>query len=217
MIYRPLAISLFLLLIATSTSCNKDTSDTTINGPDCKYGVDKYTLLNDPSYSDSGLIPMSMNNYWKYADSTWDASGTLVNSGEFILQPEEMGSFGNEVWWTTNFYPIGLIHVKNDCLFDMQNGLSQCSFESLSYKLFDDDSTSYTGSIWGDIAVVVDANKVNSVTTPAGTFTDCFNYKKYNYDETMIKPGIGILEWKSGFYDNSLEGRKLTLIEYNIQ
>ncbi|MFK7784818.1 MAG: hypothetical protein AB8B56_06875 [Crocinitomicaceae bacterium] len=46
---------------------------------------------------------------------------------------------------------------------------------------------------------------------------DCFNFKKYNHDETTIKPRIGIVQWSSGFYDNSLAGRKLTLIDYYLQ
>ncbi|MDG1333220.1 MAG: hypothetical protein P8P74_12875 [Crocinitomicaceae bacterium] len=199
-------------------SCGKDTIENNGDADDsCLYDAENYSAITDPSFSESGLIPMHLENYWRYADSTWDAGGNLIESGEFVIQPSAVGTYGNEVWWETNFYPIQVISVQDECLFDLQANIGPCPEKNLTYVLFNLDSITLTTSIWGDNSTIVAAHKVSSISTPAGTFIDCFHYDKFGYDATTLKHGIGIIEWTAGFENNSVAGRKLTLIEYHLE
>jgi hypothetical protein len=187
------------------------------DGSECTYFHENFADVSDPSFSEAGIIPMNLNNYWRYADSTWDETGNLTASGEFVMQPTKAQTMGGETWWTLNHYPIQFMYQSNDTVYNLQGDPWGCSLKNPVYVLFVEDSITMSSGIWDDVSVQVNANKVNSFETPAGIFSDCFYYKKTGYDATVLKPNIGILEWTSGFEDQSLAGRKLTLLEYHIE
>jgi len=215
---QSIRLVLILPALCLTLSCEKET---VVNGTDsseyCKYDSENSSDISDPNFSESGIIPMNMNNYWRYTDSTWDDNGVLTASSVLVIEPIEVRKYGDEVWWRTNFFPIPSLHFQNDSIFDLQAGLDPCQNKNLSFFLFNQDSVSAATTVWGDIGIIMDANKVSSITTPAGTFTDCYYYHKFGHSGTTIKPGVGIVEWTSGFENNTLGGRKLTLIEYYLE
>ncbi len=184
----------------------------------CPYNMDQYSVVFPDVYSESdGIIPMNMNNYWRYADSTWDESGNLTQVDEFLMEVTEVGVLNQEAWWRTTFSPLRIFHQSDEGISDLQTSLSGCNFKADVYRIFTGDTLDTSVSIFGDVLTEMIAYKMNTFDTPVGSFTDCIFYHKINYDQTVLKPGIGILEWKTGFESGSLAGRKFTLMEYYIE
>lgn len=216
-----MSITSVVLAVLIITSCKKDQVPVEGNenndflAENCIYGGD-FTPISNPNFSESGIIPMHMNNYWKYADSTWDSGGNLIESDVHLLQSSEARMKNGDVWWTLN-YPVGIVHQSNDTLFNYEYlWPSGCPGKTPNYFLFDADSITSTFVMEGDMAFVMSSHKLSSIATPAGTFLDCLYYNKSGLSIAIIKPGIGIIEFEGSepFTNNS---RKLTLIEYYLE
>ena len=209
-----LSLLLFSVLLVIS-SCKKDKVEEANTQYVCTYGVD-FIPITDPTFSENEIIPMHMNNFWIYADSIWDSSGNLVSASEIVVQPEEVATTSGDVWWTLD-HPLGKIHQQNDTIFNIENAYpTGCPEKSAAYFLFDEDSITSTLIIGGDMAISLEANKVSSYETPAGIFSDCYNFHKLWINNTIIKPGVGIIEIIGEPYASG-NSHKMTLIHYYLE
>lgn len=206
--------SLFISLIVLVAACKKDEVEEkeTVN---CGY-EDPFVTVNDPNFSENGMIPIHLQNYWKYTDSTWSASGDLVSSSEYTMTPTNIRTKHGDYWWEIG-YPLVSIHQSGDTIYRHESVWpTGCSAKTPIYYLFPEDSIASTLVMEGDIAIPFEARKVASFVTPNETFADCFVFDKLGMDRTVIKPGVGILEYE--WYNSwSSESRKITLIEYHLE
>lgn len=212
--FLQLSLLLFTVVIVIS-SCKKDKVDEADTQYVCTYGVD-FTPITDPTFSENEIIPMHMNNFWIYADTTLNAAGNFVSASEILVQVNEVGSTNGDVWWTLT-YPLRKMHQQNDTIFNFDYAWpTGCPEKSTSFFLFDEASISTSIVVEGDMMVTMDANKVDSFESPAGTFTNCYQYNKHGMSSTIIKPGVGILEIIQDSYASG-NSHKFTLIHYHLE
>lgn len=198
-------------------SCKKDdTHKTDSDTTACPY-TDELEDFDNTGLVQDGLIPLSINNFWVYADSLWDAEHNLLSTEIDTIKPIATQKTGEDIWW--NFDGLPNFYSNNDSIFilsppDLGVG---CHSKSLLYYPIESDTT----IDWIFPHGYGQARKTyivgTPITSPAGEFSDCYFFsledESGDYFE-ILKPGIGFVKSKRPFSTNYLER---TLIDYYIE
>lgn len=190
-----------LILIIALFSCKKETpqNNAQLFPEDCFYHSSNATLYLDTNYSETGMIPIHNNNYWRFADTTWKDDSILYNVEEFILEPASAHAYDSEIWWSTSFFSLGKFHQSGDTLYGKTQYAYPCYEKIARYYPFVEDSIEYTTVSDMDNEAHIKAFRIASFETPVGTFTDCYRFEQtspFRDNVIVFKPGIGIIYYE---------------------
>ena len=154
-----------------------------------------------------GLMPLSRNSYWIYADSNFDGgvfTNVTYDTLRFIQTYQSLPD--SIIWWKTNI-EIGLpelMYANDSALFVAEYRIfaqDPIMDAKKEYGLFDGDSTKYYTS-FEDVGAIGRSVKLDDVIkTPAGNFDNCILFEKksprYRKDQVLFKPGLGVVRYVS--------------------
>lgn len=198
-------------------ACKKDdTNKTDTDTIACPY-ADGLEDFDNTGLVQDGLIPFSINNYWVYADSLWDADDNLLSAEIDTLRPISTQKTGEDIWWTFN--GLHHFHSSNDSIFILSPpdlGIG-CDSKSLLYYPIEPDTT----IDWIFPHGYGQARKTyivgTPIITPAGEFSDCYFFslegERGDFFE-ILKPGIGFVKSRRFMSNNYWER---SLIDYYIE
>ena len=154
-----------------------------------------------------GLMPLSRNSYWVYADSIFDAGNFTKLQYDTLRFEQTYQSLPDSIiWWKTNI-EIGLpelMYANDSALFVAEYRIfaqDPILDAKKEYGLFEGDSMKYYTS-FEDVGAIGRSVKLDGVIkTPAGNFDDCILFEKrsprYRTDQVFFKPGIGVVRYVS--------------------
>ncbi|NOQ73285.1 MAG: hypothetical protein GQ574_14870 [Crocinitomix sp.] len=215
-----------IVLLAFAAACKKTDPEISEDPADedieCSY-MDGFVSLDSSGLTEMGLIPLNINNYWVYADSSWDTLNNLISSGIDTMRPVSTRITGDDIWWTFDTSPatyFAEIHQKNDSIYVLTPpdfGIG-CHSKSLRYYDIASD-TLYDGVFEFGYGRMRKTHWVTGITaTPAGDFTNCYSFSLHDesgdYYE-LLKPSIGFVKYKRNHFDLGRQER--TLIDYYIE
>ncbi|NOQ72808.1 MAG: hypothetical protein GQ574_12430 [Crocinitomix sp.] len=197
-------------------SCQKDKTPDADADYSCTYGED-FSGIYDITKKQDGLIPMSFNNYWVYADTLWAADGTMDFATIDTTWSRKLRKTGSDFWWTlSGFSPIQHVHLSDNTIYELKSGITGCLSKSMTFYEATAD-TIFDSTSSGDIVTPRKVYKSGSIiNTPAGDFENCtvFDYP-YSFDYQILKPGVGFVKFAFENYGGGY--RESTLIAYHIE
>jgi hypothetical protein len=223
MVNKNLKLIILFWAFIVSISCKKEQAEASpdicvINTVIPIFNTNNYADLPFVSYNTNvcGLLPLGKNHFWIYKDSIFDNSGVFVEiKMDTLTVAKTVQSLAdNSIWWkmksnrTKGIFNQFIYTTDSTVYFiDLLFGFGyNNNFESRSwFKLFNQDSVKHHGGI-GDVAFLQQTkNLQNTVTVPAGSFSNCIENNKnkiggdFRYI-TTIKPSVGII--KFSLYDS---------------
>lgn len=186
--------------IAAPESCLTQTEN-----PDHRsYSSTEITSINYTG-KHCGLVPLSSKHYWIYLDSIFDNGifqrtelDTLRFTRTYQTQSDGL------IWWE----PCKLVGLPEKCYVNDSSilGLEERLFTShtvLDAKkeiyLFSQDSIRFLTSFGDEVATGKAINLTNTISTPAGNFTNCLFFEKYarmyRRDQVYLEPGLGVVKY----------------------
>lgn len=211
-----LPIGLFLVLI----SCKKEI---TSENPyvNCPYG-NHLVAMTDPSVKSDGIIPLALNNYWIYSDSTWHDGvlGPITYDTVSVISAEKTG---DDIWW--NMSDGYRLCNENEKVYklsfngEVMPGTTVCPEKALLFFPVPAD-TAVRWTEWiSDYGILGEAKLNKSIIhTQAGDFSGFFEYNQsdaFGKNFRWIKPGIGIIKTILEYNNNSFRSVR-TLVSYKI-
>lgn len=206
---------LYILILPGVSSCTKDVAIENSNYT-CNYGLE-FENVNNPGIISTGLIPLSLNNYWVYVDSTWDMNGTFINSTIDTIRPIHVKKTESDYWWYFNQVITSINLSNNEVFVSEYLWPSGCLNKRREYYSLTTDTIISHPIIEGDMGVQRKTYKIeDTIYTPAGNFPNSYYYEYTNWHSELIKENIGFI--KITFYDTPLiKIRELTLIDYYLE
>lgn len=195
--------------------CSKDIELTPGNENKCAYGGE-FTILNDRSLSQEGLIPITFNNYWVYADTSWDENGEVINAAVDTVRAIKARVTDTDIWWTFSSV-LSTIHQKDDTVFVLESTYPYgCLNKRLEYYPLTTDTIHTLLVIEGDIGVLKKTYQIPAtVFTPAGDFDQCYYYRYSLINAEILKQGVGFIKLTD--YLVGRKQREYTLIDYHLE
>jgi hypothetical protein len=206
--------------ILVLSSCKKDI---TPENPyeNCPYGND-LVAMTDPTVKSEGIIPLTLNNYWIYSDSTWhdEVLEPITYDTLLVISAEKTG---DDIWWKMS--DGNRLCCENDKVYKLvffgyaMPGTTVCPEKALLYFTVPADTTLVWTEWISDYGILGEA-KLNKSTihTQAGDFSDFFEYNQsaaFGVNIRWIKPGVGVIKTIEDHSYTSFRSVR-TLISYKI-
>ncbi|MFT5819624.1 MAG: hypothetical protein ACI8ZM_000849 [Crocinitomix sp.] len=210
------------LLFIGLQSCRKDKTPVPEEGFICTYG-ENFKIIYDITKKQDGLIPMSFNNYWVYADTVWAADSTIVSTSIDTTFSGNLRKTGSDLWWYLDGpSPIRNLNLSDNKIHALNSDLTGCLYKSMSFYEATAD-TIFDSSSSGDVAIPRKVYKSGGIiNTPAGDFDNCTVFAHTNFygeatsfNYIILKPGVGFVKYASEDYNGGY--KEYTLIAYHIE
>ena len=214
MTHKRIGVSLVLMALAF-VACKKDEEPVPEPEPDftCNYGVD-VSELTSSTLTEEGLIPLSENYSWTYADTLRSGSGEVISTSFVTVEPIGTRTIDGDIWWRFSDL-LSDIHIDGDSLYGLQTDLTSCKFKNRDYFPLGSDTLYSHALVGGDIMTSLTAYVMGeTVSTPAGDFTNCNYYEVEAVKTTILKPGIGFIKISYPMSDGGIH--EYTLSAYDV-
>jgi hypothetical protein len=200
-------------------SCKKD-KEVEIVYSNCPYGKN-FTPMSDSNVKCDGLIPLSLINFWIYADSVWE-DGILKSTTYDTLKVISAEISDNDIWWKlSDGYCLS---QSNDTVYKLNfNGFVDAGSVVCPEKtvLFFPVSTD-TVQNWHEVTSDYIENGIaylngDILITAAGNFSGCLVFVRIGYSTytRILEPGIGVVKTiEINDFNMSIKSR--TLVSYKV-